>query len=201
MLAILVIPRKVSPVISRWHSDFSGLPLSNRRAYGRIVEVPFKCTDAFIKRLKPILSVDANGIPFGQSDSYALTLTGESGESVIVYFTRRPGQGLEGIDYRRRPSEVLAMNNIPTGITSVQYMSIDPKTGKQSSRVDRGRYSARLFLGSRIDDRIAGTIIIVFPDSRRSFVTGSFKAKLDGLVSLWCIINEIPWCPWQWFLR
>ncbi|MEI7985046.1 MAG: hypothetical protein WCI55_05405 [Armatimonadota bacterium] len=184
MLAILVIPRKVSPVVSTWHSDLSGLPLSNRRAYGRIVETPFKCTDAFIKRLKPILSVDANGISFGQSDSYALTLTGELGESVIVYFTRRPGQELERIDYRRRPSEVLSKNNIPSGITSVQFLSINPNSGKRTSRVYHGRYSARLFLGSRTADRISGTVITVFPDSRRSFVTGSFKARLEGLASL-----------------
>jgi hypothetical protein len=184
MLAILVIPRKVTPIISTWRSDLSGLPLSNRRAYGRIVEKTFKCSDASIKRLKPILSVDANGIPFSQSDSYALTLEGESGQIVIVYFTRKPGQGLERVDYRRRPSEILPKKNIPTGITSIQSLSIDPKSGKQVSCVYRSSYSARLVLGSRIDDRITGTIIAIFPDSRRSFVTGSFKARLEGLAAL-----------------
>lgn len=180
MLAILVVPREDSPTASTWSSDLSGLPLSKRRAYGRLVNSPFICQDASLKRLKPI---PPSGRESEQTEVYALTLTSDDGASVIVYFTRKSTQSIERFDYRRRPTETQTIGSTPRGITSTQFIVTDQKSGQTGSYLYRQSFSARLLLGSQSDSRITGSIIIVFPDSRRSFVTGSFKARLTNFVS------------------
>lgn len=175
MLAILVIPDAKPKASTAWRSDLSGLPLSTRRAYGRLISTPFTCQDASIKQLKPMVLKDTNGLISKEIPVYALTLTDSDGWSIIAYFTRGNGQLVERFEYRRSPSQTSSMNYGATGITSVQF--VDPAS---NSHIYRGAFSARLFIGSRTSDRVSGSINIVFPDQKRSFVAGSFKARLVG---------------------
>jgi hypothetical protein len=177
MLAILTVPRKVAPAVTSWTSDLSGLPVSKRRAYGRIINSPFLCQDATLKRLKSIQSSDLDS---EEVQVYALTLSSDGGNSVIIYFTKRANQSIERFEYRRRPTEAQSIGSIPIGITSTQFTALDSKSGQTGSHLYRQSFSARLILGSVSDNRITGSIIVVFPDSRRSFVTGSFKARLTN---------------------
>ena len=180
MLAILVSPGTVHTVNSARLSDFSALPLSKRRAYGRIQATPFLCQDASIKRLQPIQFRDANHQISKEIQLYALTLTGQDGIRAIVYFTRPTGQSLQRLEYRHRPTD-LRTSGIPIGITSTQFVAPNAKSGESESHMYKGAFSARLFLGASKTDRLSGMLVAVFPDSHRSFITGSFKARLVGI--------------------
>ena len=174
--AILIDSRPSTTVISTWHSDLSGLPLSKRRAYGRVISAQFLCRDATIKCLKPIY----NHRSTNPSKVYALTLTGSEGTQVIVYFARKIDQTLERFEYRHRPTDHPKKGSIPVGVTSVQFITYDPKSGQMQSHIYRDAYSARLFIGGANKNRVIGSIVTVFPDSHRSFVSGSFKARVVG---------------------
>jgi hypothetical protein len=176
MLALLVIPEKTTTVSSTWHSDLSGLPYSKKRAYGTVLKVPFLCEDATVKRLKPITFLDAHGAVTESLDVFALTLS-DRHSSATVYFTRKPGDSLDRLDYRHRPADAVKKNM--TGITSIQFTAPDPKSELVTPHVYRDGFSARLSLSSRNDGRLTGSIIAVFPDSQRSFVIGSFKARIQ----------------------
>ena len=180
MLAVLVVPKTVHTVNSIWHPDFSSLPLSKRRAYGRIQDSLFQCQDACIKCLQPIQFRDSNHQVSKEIQLYALTLTGQDGVRAIVYFTRPTGQSLQRLEYRHRPTD-LRTKGVPIGITSAQFIAPNPKSGEPDSHMFKEAFSARLFLGSTKDDRISGMLVAVFPDSHRSFITGSFKARLVGI--------------------
>ena len=163
-----------------WHSDFSGLPLSKRRAYGRLIKTTFTCQDATIKKLKPIQFLNQNREVTQEIPMYALTLNGGQGASVVIYFTRKPGQSLERFEYRHHPADRPQKCSGLLGVTTAQFIAPDPKSGQPQSRMYRENFSTRLVLGSPMGDRLTGSIIMVFPDSSRSFVSGSFKARPVG---------------------
>jgi hypothetical protein len=175
MLAILMIPDAKPKASTAWRSDLSGLPLSTRRAYGRLISTPFTCQDASIKQLKPMLLKDTKGLVSKEIPVFALTLTGSEGCAIIAYFTRSTGQLVERFEYRRSPNQASKSSFGAAGITSVQF--VDPTS---NSHIFRDSFSARLFIGSRTSDRVSGSINIVFADPKRSFVSGSFKARLVG---------------------
>ena len=185
MLALLVTKppssSSVKPVGSIWRSDLSGLPISMRRAYGRVQTTSFTCQDASIKRLKPIQMFDSGHRLVDEVQVYALMLTNGNGIQVIVYFTRENRQGLEGFQYRHRPTDKRMIGQKPTGITSVQFIAPDQSTDEMKSHVFRDSFSTRLFLGRVREGRITGSLTTVFPDSRRSFISGAFKARLVGI--------------------
>lgn len=178
ILAILVIPGKTTHIASRWHSDLSGIPITKRRAYGRILQTPFVCQDATIKPLKPIPTLASNGSTIDQAQLFALTIYGDRGTSAIVYFTMKPSQAIDRLDYRRKPSDQFKKGSVPSGITSIQFTGPDPKTDRLVTHTYKQSFSARVALSSGNDSRLTGSLIIVFPDSQRSFVSGSFKARL-----------------------
>lgn len=165
---------------SPWTSDLSGLPLSNRRAYGRIVSSPFQFRDATLKRLHSLQTKDSSGHIIGEKPLYALTLTSTNGSSATVYFTRETGLLMERFEVRHRPNEKSTKRSVPTGITSIQFIAPDPKTEEMTPHVYHERFSTRLNFGGFRDGRATGSIVMVFPDSKRSFVSGAFKARLVG---------------------
>jgi hypothetical protein len=181
MLAILVVPKGVHTVNSTWLADFSTLPLSRRRAYGRIQTTPFQCHDATLKRLPAVRFRDANHQISKELELYALTLTSQDGIRAIVYFTLSAGQSLQRLEYRHRPTDRTSKGSVPIGITSAQFIAPNSNSGEPDSHVYRDSLSARLFLGSTKDNRISGMVVAVFPDSHRSFISGSFKARLVGI--------------------
>jgi hypothetical protein len=171
MLAKMVMSRPTTHVEYRWQSDFSRLPFPKRRAYGRIVNDTFQCNSGSIRRLK------SSSI----ADLYALSLKDDRGALIIVYFTRLVGDPLERFEYRHRPSEIRKRGEVPIGITSIQYsLGANSQSGTQY-KVFQEAFSARLFLGSTSSKTVTGSIVAVFPDQQRSFVSGSFKARLIDL--------------------
>lgn len=177
ILAILFVPKKSSPISTPWQSDLSGIPFSNRRAYGRLIETPFACQQATIKKLPPIQFIKSGDGVGTEFQVYALTLTSNFGAKAIVYFTRKTGLEIQNIDYRRRPNEVVSSSS-DGGITSVQFLVSDRKSGAVRSHVYRSSFSARVSLKRLAPNLISGSIIVVYPDSRRSFVSGAFKADV-----------------------
>ena len=168
LLAILV-DNKSSTALP-WISDLSGLPYSRRAAYGRIITTSFSYRDASIKRLSALR----------QSQVYALSLMGSNRTTAIVYFTRENGLPIERFEVRHRPNQQTNAS-VSNEITSVQFLAPDPITGEIASHIYKHSFSARVSLGSIHDSRAIGSIILVFPDSKRSFVSGAFKARLVGL--------------------
>ena len=177
-------PKPKSKAVHTTHSfllsDFSGTPLSKRRAYGRIISTPFYCQEATIKRLKPIQTKTASRQVSNDIQLFALTLKSGDGDSSIVYFTRESNQLAERFEYRHRPYQTRKTGSIPIGITSVQFIAPNPKTGNRESHVYIEAFSTRLFIGSTHNNQVSGSLVVVFPDSKRSFVSGSFKARLVG---------------------
>lgn len=167
------------------HSDFSGIPLSSRRAYGRILATPFQCQRASIKKLNVIQSKDAKGNVRSEVRLYVLTLSDTTGDSALIYFTQSSTKSIQSYDSRVRPTlreskefkDALIRNGgVPFGITSIQYISHE--TGKPV--MFREKFSGRLALGKKSDGKLGGSLIIVFPDAKRSFISGAFKADLVG---------------------
>ncbi len=116
---------------------------------------------------------------------YVLTLTDSTGDSALVYFTQGSTKRIQDYDSRVRPTlrsskeykDALIRNGgVPLGITSVQYISHE--NGKPV--MFREKFSGRLALGKKSDGRLSGSLIIVFPDAKRSFISGAFKAELVG---------------------
>lgn len=145
----------------------------------------FQCQRATLKKLNLIQSKDAKGNVRNEVRLYVLSLTDTTGDSALIYFTQGSTKSIQDYDSRVRPTlrtskefkDALIRNGgVPLGITSIQYISHE--TGKPV--MFREKFSGRLALGKKSEGRLNGSLIIVFPDARRSFISGAFKADLVG---------------------
>jgi hypothetical protein len=177
--------------LTTYAADFSGVPITGKRAYGRVRDTSMIISRAVIKKLGKVESKDARGKVNGSAQIYALSLTARDGSGFIAYFTVPDDLSIYNVNYRRRPNltgtheyrENMRMRNskVPLGITSAQMLFWHPNKREMQSKVFRSLFSARLVLGSLTPSGITGQMILVMPDMRKSFVSGAFKAQLVGL--------------------
>jgi hypothetical protein len=171
-------------------ADFSAVPISGKRAYGRVRDTSMIIQSASLKRLNVIESKDSQGNVNGRAQVYGLSLLARDGTGFVLYFTTPTDSSLMNLNYRRRPNLAgtpeyranLLMNayRIPMGLTSSQLLFRVPEKSIVQSKVFRNLFSARLVLGLRNGNEIPGQIILVTPDLRKSFIVGAFKAQLVG---------------------
>lgn len=168
-------------------ADLSGVPLSSKRAYGRLIDRPFQLSQAKLKKLGQISAKNRRGAVTDVAQVWALSLEGGGGQGFVLYFTAEIGEEITKLAYRRPPvlrstpeyRKVMftfgdQVRSVPIGVTSAQMLFLNPKSGKVESKVYRDMFTARLLLQRGKSDMM-GQVLLLMPDQKKSFVYGAFK--------------------------
>ena len=185
VVSFLVIHSSLVPANRR--GDFSGAPISKKRAYGRVGGEIFLYEESTLKRVGRTIS-KAKGRVVGNAEVYVLSLrVGEPGapsQAVTLSFSVPAGTPLTGLILRRRTSAPIEIRDgIKLGVIGAQLQWLPPGKARLISATYRNKFSARIELESKVGNMMKGQVIVVTPDEKRSYIAGAFKAELVGFTA------------------
>jgi hypothetical protein len=179
-----------------WRADVSGAAVPGKPASGRVGGQPFKMDEARLLVLGLNTASDKGAI-VDRAQAYHLELRQGreffADQEFKIAFATDVGKPLDGLEFRWKPykfgTEEDRKQRFPhpnkgtsvgRGIIAVFITSKGPN-GQSKSDNFMNEVSIRLVFGKRQGNSINGWIYLTLPDKDRSFVAGTFTAKIEKL--------------------
>jgi hypothetical protein len=197
MKGAIVISLLVGAIVSQasWQSDVSSATVPKTPATGKLHGNAFKPMLAKIKGLGQN-SVSQHGKVADRSQAYILEFSSDKeffpAQQMQVWFTTDLKRSLSGLTFAMKPyafgtdgarkqsygtRQGGAM--VPRGVTTI-FMSYKlPGKDSPKSESFMDKYSIRLEFGKQAGKTLPGKIYLALPDSSKSFLAGSFTAKIE----------------------
>jgi hypothetical protein len=178
-----------------WRSDVTTQPIPSAPVTGKLLGSPFTVVAVSVKKSAGLNSVSEKGFVKDKAQNWTIAFAADKGfipdRELQVWLNTDAGQSLDGKTFTMKPyafgtpeARKQSYGNhtgsrVPRGITSI-FATVRQSGKGFKNEIFSDKFSVRLSFGRTSGNMLPGKIYVSLPDKTKSYLLGSFNAKVKG---------------------